>query len=203
MLDEIESGNVASCITKDFSRLGRNSAMTGLYTKNTEAQERQNKRLEKFIQNAKHYKDLASPTPDALRDMVSAIYVVISDKSSGKRQQKIELYYDGAGFIPLNLMMQRKTARPKSRRPLPENRDFEFLLFYEHPPSAGSFLFTINGNGAALPPQKPTDAGQNRFPDAHGGYGSPSGWDPRTHSPDRAAWRSASRIPDPRGWLPP
>lgn len=30
MLDEIESGNVAVCITKDLSRLGRNSAMTGL-----------------------------------------------------------------------------------------------------------------------------------------------------------------------------
>lgn len=32
MLDEIEAGNVAVCITKDLSRLGRNSAMTGLYT---------------------------------------------------------------------------------------------------------------------------------------------------------------------------
>ena len=32
MLDEIESDNVAVCITKDLSRLGRNSAMTGLYT---------------------------------------------------------------------------------------------------------------------------------------------------------------------------
>ena len=32
MLDEIESGNEAVCITKDLSRLGRNSAMTGLYT---------------------------------------------------------------------------------------------------------------------------------------------------------------------------
>ena len=32
MLDEIESGNVAVCITKDLSRLGRNSAMTVLYT---------------------------------------------------------------------------------------------------------------------------------------------------------------------------
>lgn len=32
MLDEIESGNVAVCITKDLSRLGRNSVMTGLYT---------------------------------------------------------------------------------------------------------------------------------------------------------------------------
>ena len=41
-----------------------------------------------------------------------------------ERQQKIEIYCDGAGFIPLNLLMQRETARPKSRRTLPENRDF-------------------------------------------------------------------------------
>lgn len=78
--------------------------------KNIEEQERQNGRLENFIQKAKHYQDLNSLTPDALRDMVSAIYVGAPDKSSGKRQQKIEIYYDGAGFIPLNLLMQRETA---------------------------------------------------------------------------------------------
>ena len=71
--------------------------------KNIEEQERQNERLEKFIQKAKHYQDLNSLTPDA-------IYVGAPDKSSGKRQQKIEIYYDGAGFIPLNLLMQRETA---------------------------------------------------------------------------------------------
>lgn len=32
MLDEIVAGNVAVCITKDLSRLGRNSSLTGLYT---------------------------------------------------------------------------------------------------------------------------------------------------------------------------
>lgn len=74
--------------------------------KNIEEQERQNERLEKFIQKAKHYQDLNSLTPDALRDMVSVIYVGAPDKSSGKRQQKIEIYYDGAGFIPLNLLTQ-------------------------------------------------------------------------------------------------
>ena len=31
MLSEVEAGNVATIITKDLSRLGRNSAMTGLY----------------------------------------------------------------------------------------------------------------------------------------------------------------------------
>ena len=32
MLAEIEAGRVAVCISKDLSRLGRNSALTGLYT---------------------------------------------------------------------------------------------------------------------------------------------------------------------------
>ena len=32
MLAEIESGNVAVALTKDLSRPGRNSALTGLYT---------------------------------------------------------------------------------------------------------------------------------------------------------------------------
>ena len=32
MLKEIEAGRVAVCLTKDLSRLGRNSALTGLYT---------------------------------------------------------------------------------------------------------------------------------------------------------------------------
>ena len=32
MLTEIEAGNVAIALTKDLSRLGRNSALTGLYT---------------------------------------------------------------------------------------------------------------------------------------------------------------------------
>ena len=31
MLAEIEAGNVSTCITKDLSRLGRNSSLTGLY----------------------------------------------------------------------------------------------------------------------------------------------------------------------------
>ena len=31
MLEEIEAGHVSTCIVKDLSRFGRNSAMTGMY----------------------------------------------------------------------------------------------------------------------------------------------------------------------------
>lgn len=51
--------------------------------KNVDSQERQNENLEKFIQQAYSYQNLDSLTPDALRDMVSAIYVDVPDKSSG------------------------------------------------------------------------------------------------------------------------
>ena len=110
--------------------------------KNIEEQERQNERLEKFIQKAKHYQDLNSLTPDALRDMVSAIYVGAPDKSSGKRRQKIEIYYDGAGFIPLNLLMQR-VRRDRSHAVLsPKIGTFNFFLFYGHRGN-GIILYTV------------------------------------------------------------
>ena len=40
----------------------------------------------------------------------SAIYVGVPDKSLGKRQQEIEICYDGAGFIQLGLLTQEETA---------------------------------------------------------------------------------------------
>ena len=71
--------------------------------------------------------------------MVSAIYVSAPDKSSGKRQQKIEIYYDGAGFIPLNLLMQR-VRRDRSHAVLsPKIGTFNFFLFYGHRPK-GRFV---------------------------------------------------------------
>ena len=56
--------------------------------KNIEDQEHQSERLGKFIRKATHYQDLDSLTPNALRDIVSALYISAPDKSSGKRQRK-------------------------------------------------------------------------------------------------------------------
>ena len=47
---------------------------------------------------------------NALRELVSAIYVDAPDKSSGKRVQHIYIKYDGLGFIPLNELMKKETA---------------------------------------------------------------------------------------------
>ncbi len=78
--------------------------------KNIEVQEQQTENLEKFIQLASKYADGVPLTPYALRELVKKIYVSAADKSSGKRKQSISIEYDFIGFIPLNELMQKKTA---------------------------------------------------------------------------------------------
>ena len=56
-----------------------------------------------------------------------------------ERQQKIEIYCDGAGFIPLNLLMQR-VRRDRSHAVLsPKIGTFNFFLFYGHRLKTGGF----------------------------------------------------------------
>lgn len=46
----------------------------------------------------------------ALHELVQAIYVEKPDKSSGTRQQKIRIKYNGVGFIPLEELMKKVAA---------------------------------------------------------------------------------------------
>ena len=41
----------------------------------------------------------------------------IREYADGKAAQHIHIKYDGIGFIPLNELMKKETARPTSRRP--------------------------------------------------------------------------------------
>lgn len=77
---------------------------------NIEVQEQQTENLEKFIQLASKYADGVPLTPYSLRELVKRIYVSAADKSSGKRKQSISIEYDFIGFIPLNELMQKKSA---------------------------------------------------------------------------------------------
>ena len=77
---------------------------------NIEVQKQQTENLEQFIQLASKYADGVPLTPYALRELVKKIYVSAADKSSGKRKQSISIEYDFIGFIPLNELMQKKTA---------------------------------------------------------------------------------------------
>ena len=45
-----------------------------------------------------------------LRELIKAIYVEATCKSSGKRRQKIHIEYDGIGFIPLEELAKNETA---------------------------------------------------------------------------------------------
>ena len=78
--------------------------------KEIEVQERQNDNVEKFIETAKRYVGIDTVEPYALHELVQAIYVEKPDKSSGTRQQKIRIKYNGVGFIPLEELMKKAAA---------------------------------------------------------------------------------------------
>ena len=63
-----------------------------------------------FIQRVRKYEDLDELTPYALRELVKAIYIEASDKSSGKRHQGIRISYDLVGFIPVEELLKQETA---------------------------------------------------------------------------------------------
>ena len=75
-----------------------------------EVQEQQNQNLELFIQKVHQYADLDELTAYAAHDLIKAIYIGASDKSSGKRRQSISICYDFVGFIPLDELMKQETA---------------------------------------------------------------------------------------------
>ena len=70
-----------------------------------EAQENRTEGIERFILKAKKYTELTELTSYALHELVSAIRVHAPDKSSGRRQQAIDIEYDFVGFIPLDRLM--------------------------------------------------------------------------------------------------
>ncbi|MBP3627019.1 MAG: recombinase family protein [Clostridia bacterium] len=55
--------------------------------------------LQQFLKNVRKYTDPKELTPELLNDLVDKIVIHAPDKSSGKRKQKIEIYYKAAGII--------------------------------------------------------------------------------------------------------
>ncbi len=78
--------------------------------KEIEVQETQIQNIEKFIQKAGQHVGIEELTPYVLHELVKAIYVDATDKSSGKRRQHIHIQYDGLGFIPLNELLASEKA---------------------------------------------------------------------------------------------
>ena len=75
-----------------------------------ETQEKQNQNLDSFIQKIRKYAELTELTPYAAHELIKAIYIGASDKSSGKRRQSIHICYDLIGFIPLSELKKQEMA---------------------------------------------------------------------------------------------
>ena len=66
--------------------------------------------IEQFAQRVKRNSTLTELTPYALRELVKAVYVDASDKSSGKRRQKVYIEYDLVGYIPVDELLKTEQA---------------------------------------------------------------------------------------------
>lgn len=76
-------------------------------------QEEQAENIDRFIGKVRRYLDLTELTPAMLNDMVKAVYVHAPDKSSGHREQRIDISYDLVGILPaalLNSLQNGETA---------------------------------------------------------------------------------------------
>ena len=60
--------------------------------------------IDRFISKVRKYLDLDELTPALLNDMVKAVYVHAPDKSSGHREQQIDISYDLVGILPISLL---------------------------------------------------------------------------------------------------
>ena len=67
-------------------------------------QEEQAENIDRFIGKMRKYLDLDELTPAILNDMVKAVYVHALDKSSGHREQRIDISYDLVGVFPAALL---------------------------------------------------------------------------------------------------
>ncbi len=67
-------------------------------------QEEQAGNIDRFISKVRKYLDLDELTPAILNDMVKAVYVHVPDKSSGHREQQIDISYDLVGILPASLL---------------------------------------------------------------------------------------------------
>ena len=67
-------------------------------------QEEQAENIDRFISKVRKYLDLDELTPALLNDMVKAVYVHAPDKSSGHREQQIDISYDLVGILPISLL---------------------------------------------------------------------------------------------------
>lgn len=75
-----------------------------------EEQGNQKRHIDQFIAKAKKYAGVKELDGYILHEFIKAIYVEAPDKSSGHRVQNIHIEYNGIGFLPIGMFMERQTA---------------------------------------------------------------------------------------------
>ena len=72
-----------------------------------EQQEQENNNVERFIAKVHKYFDLQELTPDVLNDLVKRVEVYAPEKINGRRTQRIDIYYDFVGILPMSLLQSK------------------------------------------------------------------------------------------------
>ena len=73
-------------------------------------QEQQAENIEQFVQRVKRNSTLTELTPYALRELVKAVYVDAPDKSSGKRRQKVEIFFNFVDDVEIPVLAEPMIA---------------------------------------------------------------------------------------------
>ncbi|MCH5212405.1 MAG: recombinase family protein [Oscillospiraceae bacterium] len=72
-----------------------------------EQQENESNNIERFIAKVHKYFDLQELTADILNDLIKRIEVYAPEKIDGRRKQRIDIYYDFVGILPMSLLQSK------------------------------------------------------------------------------------------------
>lgn len=73
-----------------------------------EQQEQETNNVERFIAKIRKYTDLREMSPTVLNDLVKRVEVHKPEIIDGRRTQRIDIYYDFVGILPLSLLQSIK-----------------------------------------------------------------------------------------------
>ena len=82
--------------------------------------------IERFLELVRRYTEIESLTPTLLHEFIEKIVIHAPDKSSGKRQQKVEIFYNSVGIVDIpieeEIIAYVEDYKRKHRESLRDNR---------------------------------------------------------------------------------
>lgn len=70
----------------------------------------QSDKVTRFMRSIRKYTEITELTPELVREFVQKVVVYQAEKINGRRTQRIDLYFNGIGQIPLSVHDKRETA---------------------------------------------------------------------------------------------